>query len=89
MMCNKIRLWLFIKKRFTKLVVFFGFHEVVDRVLRNIHSLIKIELQFQFRHLLPQLGVPHLLEDVVGKDTNACQKCYGDRGVPNSILISC
>ena len=31
-----------------------------------------VDLQVQFRNLLPQLGVPHLLDDVVTKDTNEC-----------------
>ena len=31
-----------------------------------------VKLQVQFRHLLPQLGVSHLLEDVVGEDANEC-----------------
>ena len=44
-----------------------------------------VELVVQFRHLLPQLGGPQLQEDVVNKDAN---ECYGDRGVPNSKLIS-
>ena len=43
--------------------------------------------QVQFRHLLPQLGVPRLLEGVVGKDANECYKCYGDRGVPICNLM--
>ena len=47
-----------------------------------------LEFQVQLRHPLPQLGVPQLLEDVVDKDPNKCCKCYRDRGVPNSTLIS-
>ena len=79
-----------LKKRFTKLVVAFDFCYIVDRVLKSIHSLIRIELlnQFQFRNLLPQLGVSQLLEDVVGEDANECYKCYGDRGAPSCKLIS-
>ena len=47
-----------------------------------------LKLQVQFRHLLPQLGGPQLLEDVVGKDANECNKCYGDRGVADCKLVS-
>ena len=47
-----------------------------------------VEIKFQFSHLLPQLGVHQLLEDVVSKDTDECYKCYGDRGVPNHKLVS-
>ena len=47
-----------------------------------------LEFQVQFRNFLPQLGVPPLLEDVVGKDCNECYKSCGDRGIPNCKLIS-
>ena len=46
------------------------------------------ELQVQLRHLLPQVSLSYLLEDMVGKDWNERHKCYGDRGVPNCKLIS-
>ena len=50
-------------------------------------------LGFQFDeqhlvHLLPELRMPQLLEDVVNEDCNECSKCYDDRGVPNCKLIS-
>ena len=52
-----------------------------------IHSILDVQLDSSF-----SLGtfshLPQLLEDVVGKDTNECYKCYGDRGVPNCKLIS-
>ena len=47
-----------------------------------------LEVEVHFRHILPQLGVPQLLEDVVGEDTNERHKCYGDRGVPHCKFVS-
>ena len=41
--------------------------------------------QVQFRHLLPQLGVSQLLEDMVGEDASECCEC---RSVTNCKLIS-
>ena len=61
------------KPRFTKLM---KVH--VHRIVQIIHCLLGVqlflELQVQFRYLLPQLGVPQLLEDVVGKNANECCK---------------
>ena len=42
-----------------------------------IHCILDVqfvELEVQFRHLLPKLGVPQLLEHVVDKN---CNECYG------------
>ena len=41
-------------------------------------QFLEFQLHAQFRHL-PQLGVPQLVEDVVGEDPNECFKYYGDR----------
>ena len=41
------------------------------RVTRDI-GFWCVQLQFQFRNLLPQLGLPQLLEDVVEDDFNLC-----------------
>ena len=79
------------KPGFTKLIKVHRFCRIVYRIVQIIHHLLGVQfvkLQVQFRHLLPQLGVPHLLEDVVGKDGNKCCKYYDDRGVPNCKLIS-
>ena len=56
----------------------------------GLFTLFSFGVQFfkhkvQFRHILPQLGVPQLLEDKVGKDSNECCKC---RSVTNCKLIS-
>ena len=57
--------------------------------LLGVQFLVQfLELQVQFRSLPPQLGVPQLLEDVVGKDANECYGSYGDRGVPNCKLTA-
>ena len=74
-----VRLWQVLKERFTKLVVVYSLHYIVGRILRSIHSQLKIELKFQFRNLLPQLSVLHLQKDVLGENPNECCKCYGDR----------
>ena len=47
-----------------------------------------LKLEVHFSHLLPQLGVPQLLEDVVGEDANQRHKCYGDRSVSHSNFVS-
>ena len=70
------------KQRFTGLI------EVCISHPGGIIHIWCVKIQVQFRHLLPQLGVPQLLKDVEGKDTNECNKCYGDGGVANCKLIS-
>ena len=75
------RLWVIFKQRFTELI------EVCISHHGGIIYIWCVKLQVQFRHL-PQLGVPQLLKDVEGKDTNECNKCYGDGGVANCKLIS-
>ena len=79
------------KPRFTQLIIIFRLCQIISRIVQIIHCLLGVqflELQVQFRHLLPQLGVPQLLKYVVDKDPNKCCKCYGDRGEPNCMLIS-
>ena len=63
------------KPRFTKLVKvrYHGF--VVRIILSFFHSVQFPELKVQFRHLLPEVGVPQLLKDVVSKDHNECCRC--------------
>ena len=65
--------------------------EIVYRVVNPLLGFQFLELMsfmFSFWKLLPQFGVPQLLEDVVGKDANECHKCYGNRSVSNCKLIS-
>ena len=53
---------------FTELIKVCRFCGIVNRFVQIIHCLLGVQflkLQVQFRHLLPQLGVPQLLEDVV------------------------
>ena len=82
-----------IKQRFTKPIkppIFCGIKIVqVIFFLLGVQFVVQfLELKVHFRHLFPQLGLPQLLEDVVGKDANECCKCCGDRGVPNCKLTS-
>ena len=77
-----------LKQRFTKSTKVLFCCKIVCWFIRNFHNVSSVELQVQFRHLLPQLDVSQLLEDVVGKDANECYKCYGNRSVPNSKLIA-
>ena len=86
-------LWKFLKQWLTKLIKVSRFCAISCKILQIIFCLLCglvqfLELQVQFRHLLPQLGVPQLLKYVVDKDPNKCCKLYGDRGVPNCTLIS-
>ena len=66
------------KPRFTKLIKVHRFCRIIYRIVQIIHCLLVVqlllELQVQFRYLLSQLGVPQLLEDLVGKDANECCK---------------
>ena len=82
-----VGLWQVLKQRFTKTTKVLFCCKIVCRYIRNFHNVSSVELQVQFRHLLPQLGVSQLLEDVVGKNANEGCNCYGDRSVPNSKLI--
>ena len=80
------------KPRFTELIKVF-YHGIVvsiDIIVLCFFHVQFLELQVQFRHLLPQLCVPHLLpqlcvpqllEDVVSKDTNECYLTDCDRGM--------
>ena len=85
-------LWQVIKQRFTEPIKpprFCGIVDWVIFILLGVQFLVQyLELHVHFRHLLPQLGVPQLLEDVVDKDHNKCYDSYGDRGIPNCKLIS-
>ena len=86
------------KQRFTKLIKVCCIG-IFDRIVQIVLCLFGVqflahfcvqflELQVEFRHLLPQLGVPQLLEYVVSKDCNESYECYCDRGVPNCKLVS-
>ena len=87
-------LWWVIKQWFTKLIKPSRLSGIICKIvyihfcLLGVQFLVQFCVQFlkpqlnvQFRYLLPQLSLPQLLEDVVGKDTNECSKCYGDRSV--------
>ena len=67
------RLWWVIKQWFTKLIKPHKLYGIICKFVQILFCLLGaqfFELQVQFRCLLPQLGVPQLLEDVIGKDTN-------------------
>ena len=82
--------WKVFKQRFTKLIKVW-YHRIVDRIVQIIYCFVVVqflEFKVQFRHLLPQLSVPHLLEDMVGEDPNECHKCYDDRCVPKYKFVT-
>ena len=83
-----VGLWEILKQRFTKSTKICLCCKIICRFICNFYNVWSVELQVQFRHLLPQLDVPQLLDDVVGEDANEGCKCYGDTGVPNSKLIA-
>ena len=58
-----VGLWQILKQRFTKSTKIHW--KIVCWFIRNLYNVWSVELQVQFRHLPPQLGVTQLLEDVV------------------------
>ena len=73
-------LWQVIKERFTKLIKPPSFYGIFCKILvmfflLGVQFLVQF-LELQFRHLLLQLGLPQLLEDVVGKNANKCCDSY-------------
>ena len=81
-------LWQVFKPGFTKLIKVCRFCGINNRIFYCLLGVQFLDLEVWFRHLLLQLGVPQLLEDVVGKDCNKCCKCCRNRGVTNCKLIS-
>ena len=71
-------MWLILKQRLTKFVKVCYFRDghtgVICKTLGIVHIMWIIEVLFVeevlFGNLLPQLGVSHLLEDMVCEDRN-------------------
>ena len=56
-----VRLWQVLKQTFMRSTKVCTIHcGIVHRFVHSLYDVWSVELQVQFRHLLPQLGVPQL-----------------------------
>ena len=60
------------KPRFTKLIKVHRFCGIVYWIFCCLLGIQFLEFQVEFKNLLPQFGLPNLLEDVIGKYPNKC-----------------